>query len=82
MARSGSARAGAQAGSSSASPLSRRAAGTLLVTHYARPALLKEAAEQGVIVVQSFEWVAFCKWPALASCGAVAIHTVSPEGMP
>lgn len=28
----------------------------LLVTHYARPAILKEAAEHGVIVVQSFEW--------------------------
>ena len=28
----------------------------LLVTHYARPAILKEATEQGVIVVQSFEW--------------------------
>jgi exonuclease VII small subunit len=28
----------------------------LLVTHYARPALLKRAEEQGVILVQSFEW--------------------------
>jgi len=28
----------------------------LLVTHYARPAIFKEATEQGVIVVQSFEW--------------------------
>ena len=28
----------------------------LLVTHYARPALLKAAEEEGVIVAQSFEW--------------------------
>jgi len=28
----------------------------LLVTHYARPALLREAESRGVLVVQSFEW--------------------------
>ena len=28
----------------------------LLITHYARPAFLQRAREQGVIVVQSFEW--------------------------
>jgi len=28
----------------------------LLITHYARPSFLKRAGEQGVIVVQSFEW--------------------------
>lgn len=28
----------------------------LLVTHYARPAMLQQAEEAGVIVVQSFEW--------------------------
>ena len=28
----------------------------LLITHYAKPDLLKTATEQGVIVVQSFEW--------------------------
>jgi hypothetical protein len=28
----------------------------LLVTHYARPIILQEATEQGVIIVQSFEW--------------------------
>lgn len=28
----------------------------LLVTHYARPAMLQRAEEAGVIVVQSFEW--------------------------
>jgi hypothetical protein len=28
----------------------------LLVTHYARPTILQEATEQGVTVVQSFEW--------------------------
>ena len=28
----------------------------VLITHYARPAILKEATDQGVIVVQSFEW--------------------------
>ena len=28
----------------------------LLVTHYARPAVLQQAASRGVIVVQSFEW--------------------------
>jgi hypothetical protein len=28
----------------------------LLVTHYARPGILQEAQEQGIIIVQSFEW--------------------------
>ena len=28
----------------------------LLVTHYARPAILQEAQARGVLVVQSFEW--------------------------
>jgi uncharacterized phage infection (PIP) family protein YhgE len=28
----------------------------LLITHYARPSFVQQAAEQGVIVVQSFEW--------------------------
>jgi len=28
----------------------------LLITHFARPAILKQAEEQGIIVVQSFEW--------------------------
>jgi hypothetical protein len=28
----------------------------VLVTHYARPGMLQEAQEQGIIVVQSFEW--------------------------
>ena len=28
----------------------------LLVTHYARPAVLQQAESRGVIVVQSFEW--------------------------
>ncbi|MGQ9814564.1 MAG: hypothetical protein ACUVR3_05360, partial [Candidatus Roseilinea sp.] len=28
----------------------------LLITHYARPSFVRQAAEQGVIVVQSFEW--------------------------
>ena len=28
----------------------------LLVTHFARPDLLDQARQQGVVVVQSFEW--------------------------
>ena len=28
----------------------------LLITHFARPSVLKHAEEQGIIVVQSFEW--------------------------
>jgi len=28
----------------------------LLVTHYARPAFLRQAQARGILVVQSFEW--------------------------
>jgi hypothetical protein len=28
----------------------------LLVTHYARPAFAQKAREQGIVLVQSFEW--------------------------
>lgn len=28
----------------------------LFITHYARPVILEEAKNRGVIVVQSFEW--------------------------
>jgi hypothetical protein len=29
----------------------------VLITHYARPAVLEKAKEKGIIVVQSFEWL-------------------------
>ena len=28
----------------------------LIVTHYARPRVLEKAEEEGIIIVQSFEW--------------------------